>query len=690
GSKVDAEPNGQPSITAGCDDNDCLYPSAGDDEDGVIIPTVVMIGSTVNITVQASVNGYLDLWIDYNVDGDWADPGEHVFTTLAVSSGPNLLSFVVPATAAMGQSYARFRFRTTNTPISYSGLLMDGEVEDYPVYINDCEEGTQLDFGDAPDNPAAGFNYPTLLSSNGARHIMFSNIRLGALIDGESNGQPNIQATGDNISTSNDEDGVGFIGTMYVGQTAIVTVTASISGYLNAWMDFNKDGDWADPGEQIFTNQPLSAGINTLSFPIPLAAQPGKTYMRFRFNTIGGLTYTGLATDGEVEDYRVHSCPNWKPQSTQFRHLILVPNTLPDLHDGDVLGVFYHDKSGNLACGGLVDWSSTDNQVMVAYGDNPATPDIIEGFVVGEPFVWMICSGIKGDSYPVDVIYDVDFPSHNGLFAMNGMSALTNVIGLHVSASAVPANICTGQSVQLSSTVPANATDVTFIWTSSPPGFISGLQNPVVFPLENTSYFVEAFDGAFHAHDTVVVKVTSVNPLESDILVQNVTVPANQSKCYNATQTITVAGNGTSFTVDKGGNVQMVAGLSIHLLPSTKISSGGYLHAYISANGNYCCNIPQAPATKQVAWQEKPGNKIRFFNVYPNPTSGNFTIEMRDASELSPVSVEIYGIMGETEGKYDSPGFTSHIFDLSDKKPGIYLIKVMTGGEMGMTKIIKQ
>ena len=58
-----------------------------------------MIGATVHIVVQASVAGYLDAWIDYNVDGDWADAGEHVYTTLPLTAGPNALSFVVPAGA---------------------------------------------------------------------------------------------------------------------------------------------------------------------------------------------------------------------------------------------------------------------------------------------------------------------------------------------------------------------------------------------------------------------------------------------------------------------------------------------------------------------------------------------------------------------------------------------------------------
>ena len=34
--------------------------------------------------------------------------------------------------------------------------------------------------------------------------------------------------------------------------------TDPTDGYLNVWIDFNGDGDWADPGEQIFVDEPVT------------------------------------------------------------------------------------------------------------------------------------------------------------------------------------------------------------------------------------------------------------------------------------------------------------------------------------------------------------------------------------------------------------------------------------------------
>jgi hypothetical protein len=164
---------------------------------------------------------------------------------------------------------------------------------------NDCPK---LDFGDAPDP-----TYPTLLANDGARHIIVPNVHLGANIDQEVDGQPNASALGDdsNPLAPDDEDGVVFTSLAVAGNPVTVKVTASVAGFLDAWVDFNVDGDWDDAGEQIFASEPLAAGVNNLTFNVPITTPAGITYSRFRFSTAGGLSYTGLASDGEVEDYRV-------------------------------------------------------------------------------------------------------------------------------------------------------------------------------------------------------------------------------------------------------------------------------------------------------------------------------------------------------------------------------------------------
>jgi hypothetical protein len=156
----------------------------------------------------------------------------------------------------------------------------------------------EFDFGDAPSE-----RYRTLFGQNGALHIYNPKVYLGQLIDTEVNAQPDHAATGDDNAGLDDEDGIKFTAPISAGQTTTVEVQASCSGYLNAWMDFNNNGNWADPDEQIFKDKFIPGGISLLPVPIPSDAVPPPIFSRFRFSTEPGLYVVGIAIDGEVEDY---------------------------------------------------------------------------------------------------------------------------------------------------------------------------------------------------------------------------------------------------------------------------------------------------------------------------------------------------------------------------------------------------
>ena len=158
-----------------------------------------------------------------------------------------------------------------------------------------------LDFGDA-SSP-----YPTLLADDGARHVVpFSTpvVFLGMMVDDETNGFPSVNADGDDLDQVDDEDGVLLPGTLVRDTVVDVQVTASAAGLLNAWVDFDTNGVW-DVTDQIFTDEPLVAGVNNLNFAVPATVTDSVSYARFRFDSGGGLMPTGLAADGEVEDYLV-------------------------------------------------------------------------------------------------------------------------------------------------------------------------------------------------------------------------------------------------------------------------------------------------------------------------------------------------------------------------------------------------
>ena len=160
-----------------------------------------------------------------------------------------------------------------------------------------------MDFGDAPDP-----FYPTTLSNDGARHTA-TGPTLGILRDSETDGLPDANALGDDLDGVDDEDGVNF-GLLEVGQTGSVTIEVQgTNALLDAWIDFNQDGDWLDAGEQIASSSAMAIGNNVININIPCGATAGITYTRFRLSSTGGLSPSGLANDGEIEDHEVTLLP---------------------------------------------------------------------------------------------------------------------------------------------------------------------------------------------------------------------------------------------------------------------------------------------------------------------------------------------------------------------------------------------
>lgn len=72
--------------------------------------------------------------------------------------------------------------------------------------------------------------------------------------------------------------------------------------YVKAWVDWNKNNDFSDSGENVYTS---STGIlsTTFGFVIPSGTAPGNYRIRLRSYTESSLTACGALTNGETEDY---------------------------------------------------------------------------------------------------------------------------------------------------------------------------------------------------------------------------------------------------------------------------------------------------------------------------------------------------------------------------------------------------
>lgn len=291
GTNGSSDIDGQPSAGANADTKD----------DGITIASSLQAGTTVSIIVDAFRAGKLDAWLDFDGNGVFGT-GEKIFDSVNVVGGDNELSFNLPGTAAIGTTYARFRI-SSGGGLAPTGYAPDGEVEDYAVEI------FGYDFGDT------GLGYPTTLEEDGARHKVGGTLFLGPSVDLEADAAVSgNRAMGDDINNTDDENGVSVVETallaFYSGESQTIRVNASEDGgFLNAWIDFNRNTNWDDPGEQIATDLPLSAGDNTIEIQTPATTTEVSLYGRFRVSTQGGLSPTGEAPNGEVEDHEFRLIP---------------------------------------------------------------------------------------------------------------------------------------------------------------------------------------------------------------------------------------------------------------------------------------------------------------------------------------------------------------------------------------------
>jgi hypothetical protein len=310
----DGEPDGQPHAAALGDDRDVdpgnPLPNY-DDENGVAAP-VLLVGRPALINVEVfdpgAVGAYLDMWIDFDRDGTWNGTNEKVFAGF-LPPGAHALAVNVPAGAAIGRTFLRARL-SSQGGLDWWGPSSDGEVEDYMVTI--AAPPPAWDFGDAPDP-----TYPTLLASNGARHLI-GGPWLGDANDApddEPDGQPDARARGDDkLAGQNsphlpgdDENGV-TAPLLIAGQPAVIQVEVSdpagLGGVVDVWIDFNRDGTWSGRNEHVFSGF-LPVGIHGIPINVPADAAAAQTFLRARINSQGALRYDGPANDGEVEDHAV-------------------------------------------------------------------------------------------------------------------------------------------------------------------------------------------------------------------------------------------------------------------------------------------------------------------------------------------------------------------------------------------------
>ncbi len=333
------------------------------------------------------------------------------------------------------------------------------------------------------------------------------------------------------------------VGYLQAGNDNSIITSTSI---VNPVVNFTATATLIPVGNKVtFTDQSTGTPLSwvwTFTGGIP-ATYTGKIPPPVTYSAAGAydvsltVTYPGslVITETKTGFIQVNAYPSgWSFVATGSTHLISAPAnvgfTNTSMVYGDFIGVFYLDQNSVQKCGGAAIWDGVNNKAVIAYGDDNTTAGK-DGFAAGESLVWKVWKASNNETCPATVVYNASVPNSNGLFVDNGLSALTSInftltAPLNAQASAVPTSVCNGSPVQLGVTVTGGSGNYSFTWSSDPQGFSSNLQNPTVYPFQQTVYTVVVSDGQSQVTSSVTAQVAQP-PVA--IAGSNVTICAGQT-----------------------------------------------------------------------------------------------------------------------------------------------------------------
>ena len=449
------------------------------------------------------------------------------------------------------------------------------------------------------------------------------------------------------------------------------------------WIDWNQDGNFNE--EAIVLLNKNEQGIFYGSIIAPKGSKQGATRMRVRLSATGEFGAYDDTEYGEVEDYTLL----------------------------------------------IADWLSLDpDEGTVAPGDSLLVTVTFDaaGMAVGTytDDVTFVTNGLSNSSY-------------NVLFTLN-------ITDMQLTASASPNGVCDGESAQLEALPSGGTGSYTYSWRSIPVGFTSTEANPTVIPTENTEYLVLVSDGIVNLEASVVVDVYQlpiVNLGENQILcgeTQHELDAGNPDDTYlwstdETTQTITASGIGETMfwaevtnangcssrdtvylnfasmpVINLGADTAVCGGVSLTLdagnIGSTYLWSNDETSQTIIADtvglgyGTYNYTVE---VTTEYGCTDGGSIEIEFKNctgidennsvavdVYPNPSTGVFNIELHGNSNSS-ASLRVVDITGKTVLSRTNiviSGSRTETIDISKLANGNYNVIVENNGYTTARKII--
>ncbi|SFC84136.1 Por secretion system C-terminal sorting domain-containing protein [Flexibacter flexilis DSM 6793] len=270
-------------------------------KDATSLSTNLTLGAAATISFSAgfastAYTEYWRVWIDYNKDNDFDDAGELVVSTSSSSAATLTGTFTVPTTASTGATRMRVSMKYNAAQTGPCETFSYGEVEDYTVNL---ATGTTT--------PPTTVTY-CASKGNSVTDEWIDLVQLGTI---------SRTSTAD----AGYKDATSLSTNLTKGASATISFSAGFAStayteYWRVWIDYNKDGDFADAGEQVVATSSSSAATLTGTFTVPATASTGSTRMRVSMKYNAAQTSScETFSYGEVEDYTVNIVTAFAPST---------------------------------------------------------------------------------------------------------------------------------------------------------------------------------------------------------------------------------------------------------------------------------------------------------------------------------------------------------------------------------------
>ena len=453
--------------------------------------------------------------------------------------------------------------------------------------------------------------------------------------------------------------------TVYLFPNSTLPFSTTISSFVptdevKIFIDFNHDGDFNDAGETVYTSTgPLSSGTVTGNIVIPALSSTvlaGRTKLRMRLHDTGNgpnATSCGTSTTGQVEDYTVdiQNCVSANITS-QPQHTFIC-----------------NGGNGSMTIGAA--GTNLTYQWQVSNNGGGTFTDLVNnstysGVTSKTLNITGVSLGMSGYQYRVvmnGTCTQANTTSNAAMLTINTPAAITT--------NPVDKSGCVGTS--LSFTSAASGSSPTYQWqVSTDGGFnytdLSGATSSTL-TLNNLSM---ALNGNRYRSVATVASCGSVISTQAILTVFALPVVtasvAPVAEVKPGTTTYVTAGSVPSpVSYVWRYNNAIIPGANSRSVIADVNGIGKYNVTVTDING--CSNTSADVNVKALA--------ADWLFIYPNPTSGQFTVRLYSYWDFGTKVVKIFnsaGVLVEERSFISNSNYYAMHFDLSKQANGVYFV----------------